>query len=55
MTNHVKVFKEKLKSNSAPTSLYILNVLNIISVIFGISGLGYLMYKNFPTLNSGIQ
>ena len=54
MTNHVKVFKEKLKSLNTPSYLYFLNILKITTSIGGILGIGVLMYNNFPGLDSAL-
>lgn len=54
MTNHVKMFKEKLRSLNTPQSLWILNVVLMVVVMGGVAGLIYSVVSNLSNLSYGL-
>jgi len=55
MTNHVKLFKQKLRSLNTPRSLWLLNLALMIMVIGGVSGLIYSVVTNLNNLSNGLM
>lgn len=55
MTNHVKLFKLKLRSLNTPRILLMLNVTILIVLSAGIVGLIYLTSYNIGNLSIGIK
>jgi hypothetical protein len=50
MTNHVKMFKLKLRSLNTPRLLLLLNLIVLTTLVGGVAGLSYLTYSNIYNL-----
>lgn len=55
MTNHVKLFKLKLRSLNTPRILLMLNITILIVMAAGVIGLIYLTNQNISNLAIGIN
>jgi hypothetical protein len=55
MTNHVKMFKLKLRSLNTPRILLLLNLIVLTTLVGGVAGLSYLAYSNINNLYVGIK
>ena len=55
MTNHVKLFKLKLRSLNTPRILLMLNITILIVLTAGVIGLIYLTNQNIKNLTIGIK
>ena len=55
MTNHVKMFKLKLRSLNTPRPLLILNLIIIAALIASICGFSYLTVNCIHSLETGMK
>lgn len=55
MTNHVKLFKLKLRSLNTPRPLMFLNIIIIVTLLSGVSGLIYFCVQSVSNLQVGLK